>query len=76
MFIPTFVLFKFSEVPGPPFQNPTYATGFRVVLCAIIEKPESEFKKLILKLDFQKLNKILNQVCFVDYIIIFEARKY
>ena len=27
MFIPTFVLLKFSEVPAPPFQNPAYAAA-------------------------------------------------
>ena len=31
MFFPTFVLFKFSEVPAPPFQNPAYATAGHVI---------------------------------------------
>ena len=40
------------------------------------KKAGSEFKKLLLKLNFQKLNKILiNQVRFFDHLIISEARK-
>ena len=35
MFIQTFVLLTFFEVPGPPFQNPAYATGHSLVISTI-----------------------------------------
>ena len=43
MFIPTFVLRKFSEVPAPPFQNPAYATVYcRPDICVRVNGKQSK----------------------------------
>ena len=63
-------------------MKPNQITHFLALLRRIhvrscgAHKAGSEFKKLLSKFDFQKLNKILiSQVRFFDYIIIFQSTK-